>query len=143
MAEALGLASAVAGLASLAIQVSQISFQYVSGVRHASKIVSAYLQELSALTSVVLRLQNVLEQPQVEAALAARSSIASSTTFDECAKEMQMLKSKLERHLSEKGFRSKLKALSWPLEEKETRHFMELFHRYCNTFNVAVSAETL
>lgn len=143
MAEALGFAAAVAGLASLAIQVSQISFQYVSGVRHTSKTVSTYLQELSALTSVILRIQDVVSQPQVQEGFTGNSSGLPTTSLDECSKQMQTLKNKLQRYLSDSGARARFRTLSWPLEEKETRHFIETFHRFCNTFNSIVSANTL
>ena len=143
MAETLGLAAAIAGLASLAIQVSQISFQYVSGVRHTSKTVSNYLQELSALTSVILRLQNAVEQPEVQDALTSGAFAPPIASFRECTEQMQILKDKLERYMCEPGIRSKVRALSWPLEDRETRHCVEMFHRYCNTFNMIVSADTL
>lgn len=56
IADPLSVADFVAGLVSLAIQLSQLSFQYVSSVTGSSKGWSSYIQELSTLTSVLLKL---------------------------------------------------------------------------------------
>ncbi|KAH0564763.1 hypothetical protein GP486_001846 [Trichoglossum hirsutum] len=143
MAEALGLAAGVAGLISLAIEVSRLSFEYASAARHSSKIVSGYLRELSALTSVILRLQDAAEQLEVQNALGARPSGLPNASVMECIEQMEKLKEKLERYKSSSGIRAKVKPLAWPFEEKDTRHLTETFQRYCSIFDMILSADTL
>lgn len=142
MAEALGLASAVAGLVSLAIEVSRISFEYASGVRHASKAVSDYLRELSALTSVILRLQNATTRPEVRNALEDLPAEPADPSILECMGDMTRLKTKLEKYTGN-GLRMKIKTLLWPFEEKETRKLAEMFQRYCSILEAMISADTL
>jgi hypothetical protein len=143
MAEGLALASSVAGLASLAIQLTQVSFQYVSDVRKASKAISSYLQELSVLTSVLLRLQDVVDMPDIRELLAVRPSTLSATAIRECRTELDHLKSKLEKRTSKDGLLGNLKVLTWPFEEKETRRTVDMLHRFREIFHAALSSDTL
>ncbi|KAI9864361.1 MAG: hypothetical protein M1813_003281 [Trichoglossum hirsutum] len=142
MAE-VGLAAAVAGLISLAIEVSHLSFEYASAVRHTSRSVSGYLRELSALTSVVLRLQDAAERLEVRNALGDRPPGLPNASVMECIEQMKKLKEKLERYVSGSGIRGKVKSLAWPFEEKDTRHLTEMFQRYCSIFDMILSADTL
>lgn len=62
MAEALGLASSIAGLLSLTIETYRISAKYISGVRNASKLAKALLSELDALKKVLVDLDGLIAE---------------------------------------------------------------------------------
>ncbi|KAI4143150.1 MAG: hypothetical protein LQ340_007098 [Diploschistes diacapsis] len=140
MADVLGLASAVAGLVSVAIEVSRISFEYASEVRHASKAVSDYLRELSALTSAVLRLQEVTAKSEVQKALDDAPSQVGPLL--QCMDDMTKLRAKLGKYTGS-GLRTKIKSLLWPFEETETRKQAEMLRRYCGLLELMMSADTL
>lgn len=141
MAEAVALAASIAGLTSLAIQLTQISYHYVSDLRDASKAVLSYIRELSALTSVLLRLQEVLEIPDVTNLLSSRPSSLSKQSMDIYMAEITAVKSGLEKRASKTGLSAKLKSLSWPLEEKETKRSVDTLHRIHGLLNSALSAD--
>ena len=142
MADPLSLASAIAGLASLAIEVSRISFEYASEVRHASKAVSEYLRELSALTSAVLRLQGALSSREVQDALEDSASQAANPSILQCLDDMETLRIRLDKYAAS-GVRRKFQTLLWPFEEKETRKSAEMLHRHCSALDLLLSADTL
>jgi hypothetical protein len=143
MAEAVGLAASIAGLAGLTIQLAQVSFQYVSSVHGASKAVSSYLQELSALTSVLLRLHTVVDIPDIQKILADRPFAISTSAIDECQTQLKELKLKLEHRISKDGFLANLKPMTWPFEEKETKRIVDKLHRFHDIFHSAVSSDTM
>jgi hypothetical protein len=62
MAEALGIASGIAGLLSLTIETYRISAKYISGVRNASKVVNDLLRELNALKKVLVDLDGLIAE---------------------------------------------------------------------------------
>ncbi|KAL2073364.1 hypothetical protein VTL71DRAFT_10688 [Oculimacula yallundae] len=141
MAEAIALAASVAGLASLAIQLTQISYQYVSDLRGASKSVSSYIRELATLTTVLVRLQEVLDKPDVTDLLSSRPSSLSKVAMDIYIEELTAVKIGLENRAEKAGLGAKLKKLSWPLEEKETKKFVDTLHRIHGVLNSALSSD--
>jgi hypothetical protein len=146
MTEALGIAASIAGLASLTIQITQISFQYVSDITSASKCQADYLQELSALTSVLLRLQQATSDPDISHLLASRDDTISTDAINNCNKQLEHVKSKLEKRsvaLAEPGPFSKLKLLGWPFEEKETKKLVATLHRFHDIFLSALATDHL
>ena len=146
MAEALGIAASIAGLASLTIQITQISFQYVSDITDASKSQASYLQELSALTSVLLRLQQATSNPDIGHLLTTRDASISADAIQSCTEQLEQVKSKLEKKsaaLAEPGPLSKLKLLAWPFQEKETKKLVATLHRFHDIFLSALATDHL
>lgn len=71
MSDPISVAGTVAGLVSLALQLSQVSLQYVASVKNSSKAWSSYIRELSALTSALIRLQTASEAQECGSVLAS------------------------------------------------------------------------
>jgi len=67
MAEALGLASSIAGLLSITLETYRISAKYISGVRNASKHVTDLLRELDALKKVLVNLDGLIAEVDEDA----------------------------------------------------------------------------
>jgi hypothetical protein len=209
MSDPISVAGTVAGLVSLAIQLSQVSYWYVAsikglgpGITHpwvpinpptlfvgtqqpmgnsmgthithgflpthpylagthgfyppmgyswaykgSSEAWSSYIQELSALTSVLLRLQTASEVQERSTVLASRAPNADKGAIDECVRELQQLKSKLDAKLAQKGhgLRGKLHvdALVWPFSESDTQKKVDMLHRYHGIFSSALLADNL
>ncbi|KAK4212693.1 hypothetical protein QBC37DRAFT_401244 [Rhypophila decipiens] len=126
MADPLSTVASVAGLLSLAIQLSQLSFQYVASIKGSSKAWSSYIVELSSLTSVLLKAQQASDAADKHTIITA-SSIPPSAIY-ECQAELSQLKAILSEKLRKQGLRGKLEMLAWPFSESETekRHAEEL-----------------
>jgi hypothetical protein len=143
MAEVLGIASSVAGLVSLTVTVSQLSLQYFSDIRKTSKTVQDYTRELSALHSVLLRIQEMVEAPEYHQIFAKRPSAfpVPATAIRRCEAELADLKTRLEERGKKSRWSAKIAALGWPMEAKETRKSVDMFHRYLEIFNTALSLD--
>jgi hypothetical protein len=144
MADPLSAIGSIAGLVSLAIQLSQLSFQYVSGVKGSSKAWSAYIQELSTLTTVLLKLQQASEHVDGQTTLHILPSPGvPASSIQECHKELDSLKSALSEKLKKRGLRRKLEILIWPFSESETQKKVLTLHQFSNLFGSALVADSL
>ncbi|PGH23688.1 hypothetical protein AJ80_02294 [Polytolypa hystricis UAMH7299] len=113
MAEALGLAGNAVGLVSLVLQVSQISYQDAAELKGVDGLSS---------TSGTNGLVAALEQ---------------------CSRELEQLKKKLEKKAAASTIRGKLYVLTWPFSEAEVKEKVEMLHRYSGIFSAALTADTL
>lgn len=144
MAEPISAAASIVGLVSLAIQLSQLSFQYISSLKGSSKAWSSYIQELSTLTSVLLKLQQVCDcagAQDVSRLLPAPG--LSSDSIRECHNELDSLKSTLSEKLQKRGLRGKLEKLSWPFSESDTQAKVLMLHRFSGLFESSLVADNL
>jgi hypothetical protein len=127
MAEAIGFASAVAGLVSLVGQVSKLSYTFISDVRKASKSQKLYLQEVSALAEVLLRIEQALE---VEELGAIQPPSIPTKALQDCQELLVSMKTSLENSTqSSSRFKKMKSSLKWPFNEKEVKKLVEMVHR--------------
>ncbi|KAF2656906.1 hypothetical protein K491DRAFT_355337 [Lophiostoma macrostomum CBS 122681] len=134
MAEAVGLAAAIAQLAGLTVELTKLSYTYLNDVRNASKARKMYLREVSALTDVLLRLEMSLQDsvalgPQQS----ARSNPIPSTTISDCHDVLSLQRSALEKNFNR---------LLWPFHEKELKKAIEKVHRFRDIFSDYITADT-
>jgi hypothetical protein len=144
MAEAIGIASGIAGLLSLTITVINTSYQYVSSAHGASKSISAYLQELASLKTLLIKLDEVAHSlDTVEIFRECSPALLSMTSIDQCQMVLGQLQSKLLKQNTGNLLLSHLNRLSWPFAEVETRRLIETIHRHRCTFETTLSANGL
>lgn len=142
MAEAIGTASAIAGLLTLAGQIAKFSYTYLSEFQNASKSQRSYLLEISALSDVLLQVESILDNED----RAFLSSVASqlSTMVEKCRTELEDLKNELEaRVVKEYGkFRRFQSDAIWPFKEKEIKGHIDCIHRFRNLIANIISLNT-
>jgi hypothetical protein len=91
MAGVLGLASAIASLVTLPAQITQQSYGYISDIRNASKSQKMYLQKVTALTDVLLRIEEAVEESTAHSSL-NRWTAYTNEVIKECQKHLSGLK---------------------------------------------------
>ncbi|KAJ2931521.1 hypothetical protein H1R20_g5586, partial [Candolleomyces eurysporus] len=142
MAEAIGTASAIAGLLTLAGQIAKFSYTYLSDFQNASKTQRSYLLEISALSDVLLQVESILESEDQT----FLSSVASqlSGMVEKCRKELEDLKNELEtRVVKEYGrFKRFQSDVIWPFKEKEIKGHIDSIHRFRNLIANIISLNT-
>ncbi|KAF1955877.1 hypothetical protein CC80DRAFT_446803 [Byssothecium circinans] len=141
MGDPLSVTGTVGSLVGLAIQLSQVSYQYVASVKGSSKAWSSYIQELSALTSVLLRLQAASEVQERGSVLTVLEPNVSKDAVNKCISDLQQLKAKLDGKLARRGVMGKLDALAWPFSEPDTQKNVDMLHRYHGLFSSALLAD--
>lgn len=150
MAEAIGVSSGVITLAALAPTVSQLSYDYVQKVRDAPKSVSRHLQEIVALRSALLNVQETLAPPEITPALQSHGELLPKSLIMGCHTELETIKAKLQTRSDTRsrwGFKSKVQRLTWLLQERDTLQLVEklsrwnnLCHSFVATYNLLVAS---
>lgn len=128
------LAASVAGLLSLTITVVDISHRYFSSAKNTTRTVKGYFRELEALKLLLadLKALEVYDLPN-----------ATVTALEGCHGELERLRSKLQKRSTDSAFSTAIYRLAWPFAEEETRHLIEVIHRYLDIFNAALSSHNV
>jgi hypothetical protein len=134
MAEAIGVAASLAGLVTLAVQITKLSYSYVSDVRNAPRTQKQYLQEVSAFTDVLLRAEQASQDAEDLGLVARRPASLSDSAISDCRKLLNSLQVELEKHS---------RRIFWPLSEKEVRKNIDALQRFRSIFADFVSANVL
>lgn len=144
MAEALGIASGVAGLVSLTITVYGITYEYVSAVRGASSVVLRFLQEVQYMRTVLEKIEQMtkgLDDREVFGD--GGSCLFSIQETDKYFELLESLRLDLEARRGDHSFRRKIKTLTWPFSEKKTMGHLESLHRYLEIYKTALALDSL
>jgi hypothetical protein len=100
----------------------------LSDIRGASKSQKLYLQEISALTEVLLRIEQALE---VQDLGAFRPSSILAEDLKHCQELLGSIKATLEKATEHTGrFKRFRLSVKWPFDEKEVKKLVEMLHRY-------------
>lgn len=146
MADPLTLATSVASLISLTLQVATLTTDFANYTSDAIRGPKSLFSELKALSSVL---------EQLEALLTAQTSCLTFTKTsvlfvanEGCRKELGILLEKLKKHGSVRKdgtdggkVRYVLRRIQWPLQARETRDAVEGIHRYVEVFMFALNIE--
>lgn len=122
MAEAIGVVSGIAQLVAIAVQITQLSYSYVSDVINAPRAQKTYLQEVSALTDVLFRLEQVIQDSE---AVTSRPGSLSDKVVSECHEQLALQRTKLEKHIHR---------LAWPFQDRELKKAIDDLHRFRGIF---------
>ena len=133
MAEVLAVVSGVAGLLSLAIEVSKILKEYTASVSDAKEDVKHLLQELQALKEILWQI-DALDNNKIEGAIASDTA--------ECIKILLDLREKLGERIQGSQYKIRLKRLTWTFSKKWTLEQVERLRRYLTIFQTAIGINT-
>lgn len=133
MAEAIGIASGIAQLLLLAAEITKVSYGYFRDVRKATQTQKSYLQEVSALTDVLFRLEYALCETEKLPQLNPRPASISRSTIAEWQKTLEAQKKRLEKHVS---------SFVWPFQDKDLRKAIDELHRMRNILSDFAIANT-
>ncbi|KAF7535505.1 hypothetical protein G7054_g5357 [Neopestalotiopsis clavispora] len=134
MAEAIGIASGIVGLLTVAAQVAKLSFGIFSDLKEASRTQRQYLQGVSALNDVLFRLDDAAKQAESLSLNVPRPPSLPEAAIKDCGGELQSICDNLQ---------GGIKGLKWLFQEKELKKKVDHLHRYHDIFSGYVSALTL
>ena len=145
MAEVLGVASGVAGLLSLTIEVIKITSTYINGVHGASTTMRRLLSELESMEDVLVKidtLSKTMDGVQVFGE-GDRSCLLSVRDGKHYLGLLIDVRNGLDAKATAGGFRKKLKAMTWPFSEEKTVSLIEALHRHLEICQTALSIDNL
>lgn len=140
MAEVLGLVASIIGVLQLTGALVSVGYDYIGGVKSASKDLQDLVDELHSLGKVLIILQEHADSNPKSAALQKLNS--SDGPLKGCTDQLDKLKSKLEAGKA-LGFKGKVKNLVWPLKEKETMQYISRIERHKSIFTFALTADQM
>ena len=144
MAEVLGIASGVAGLMSLTIEVFQISYDYIDKVHNASNTLCRFLRELQDLKVVIIMVEQMTKSIDEQTIFGPDHycllSIAQSNEYLDL---LEIIRHKLEKRKVYGSFQQKLKALTWLFSEDKTPGLIQALHRHLEKYRTALALDNL
>ena len=144
MAEVLGIASGVAGLMSLTIEVFQISYDYIDKVYNASNTIRLFLKELQDLKIVLIKVEQMTKSTDDPDIFGDDPScLLSIGESNEYVDLLGTIRHKLEKRRADGSFRQKLKSLTWPFSEDKTLGLIQALHRHLDIYQTALALDNL
>ncbi|KAI9711784.1 MAG: hypothetical protein M1820_001929 [Bogoriella megaspora] len=134
MAEIIGIASGIASLVTLIAQITQLSYAYISDIRTAPRVQKQYLREVTALTDVLLRAEDVAQSAENIKPVSQRPISLSEEIIQDCMTELECLRVELEKHP---------RRFLWVIREPELKKQIEALQRFRSIFSDFISTHTL
>lgn len=142
MAEVLAIASGIAGILSLTIEVIGISYKYIAGVRGASDAVQGFVKELEELKVVLLKIEEIAEESDDRQIFGhSGSCLLSIEDGGDYLELLGPIHEKLKKGSGHDSIRKKLKALTWPFSEDKTLALISMLHRHLEIFKTALAVD--
>ena len=134
------LATGVAGLLPLALQLIKLTNSYIDEIRNAPDYIANLKQELSALAEVLDRLEVFLKTEEAKGTAFDDFAVLCKTR-DACHERMTPLAAKLEA--SQEGGKASglFHRIKWPLKSEATVAVTQDLSRYAATFHFALNIE--
>lgn len=137
MGDPFTIATGVAGLLSLTLQVTKITVEYVKGAGKASGAIEQFRQELRALQNVLKLFEEFLKVDAPKGAFQKASVLYMANSS--CERQLRKLLAKFEKNIKGGRFSQAVDRPTWPFDEKEHHRAVEDLHRYVQTFQFALN----
>lgn len=142
----LSFSSGIAGLLSLTIEITKLTYEYVSGVKDAPKSAQNLLTETTAIENILRDLRNkVLLNPDVSAMFksAAMDQSARVKLLQQCEADLSSLLKELQRNSGLTSKLSSLQRLKWPFKEGEMQDKLTRLRWFQSQLATLASHDTL
>jgi hypothetical protein len=134
MAEIIGIVSGIAGLVTLAAQITKLSYGFMLDIKNASRTQKQYLREVSALTEALLGAEQASQDAETLGLVIKRPNPLSESVIADCRTELASLLSDLEKHSHR---------LLWSLLEQDLRKRIDELQRFRSVFQSFITANIL
>lgn len=142
MAE-LAIASGIAGLASLIIEMVKITCAYTTDLASAERTVFNYLTTLRSLEAVLVQFGSLAEADRLKRLVPNRPQALSTAAIRDCHSHLTQIQNKINKRFTVDGHLKLLDALCWPLKKQETQDSIRALQQYRDTFHAALSIDLL
>ncbi|OAP63558.1 hypothetical protein AYL99_02785 [Fonsecaea erecta] len=132
-------ASSVAGLVTLALQVSATIAMYVGAIKERTNTIRDLHDELLLLGEVLSGLRDFMESEKIKGRALDTQSVLSQAIRD-CRHRMERIGDRLKPSTGGKLARA-IDQLKWPFEQREVMQMVDNLRRYTQTFQFAFTME--
>lgn len=133
-------ATSVAGLLSLAIQVTQILYNQIGTIKNAPKDTKDLLDELQRLCQVLTSLEEFLKTQALKGHLFKGTSLLVSA-IQGCHDKITAVKPRLEKLVRKQGFAQILERGKWYYDRDEHQELVTSLHRYLGIFQISLNVD--
>jgi hypothetical protein len=138
--DGVSVASNIAGLVTLALQISQTIHEYIVAVKNKSKDIAELQEELILLSENLNNLRDILEDEKLK----GRSFDPASTLWSaikDCRKRIERIGDKLLPTSAGGKVERVLDRLKWPFKQDEVMRMIENLRRFSSIFQFALNIE--
>ena len=139
MADPLSISASVAGLLSLAIQVSQLLYAQIQTTRHAPRDAKELLDELKAIEGVLKRLDAFLREQNIDARNFGATSMLAEA-IQGCTVKILDIQGRVEK-LNKHSVGGLVERGKWYYKQDERREIVAYLHRSLTIFQLSLSVE--
>ncbi|KAE9366849.1 ankyrin [Stipitochalara longipes BDJ] len=139
MIDPFSLATGLAGLISLTIELTRTTCEVVGSVKNSGQNVANLQSELNALRTVMNQLCIFFKTSNGIESFAETAALVETHHF--CKTRLEKMILKLQHFRDGGKFARGFRALTWPLNEKETREIAQDLHRCAQTFSLSLTVE--
>ncbi|KAF5870500.1 putative ankyrin repeat protein [Botrytis fragariae] len=139
MAEALGVASSIAGLVSLADTVVRLGYKYIRDVKDAEKSVQNLVEEVNNLSGVLHSLDNVAQALETQ-----DNSVHSSSKIQHlysCQTTLEKITDQLEKAIP--AVKSTSQKLKWPFKKAAISELLKEIQNHKSTMIMALNTQQM
>lgn len=140
MMDALTLATSVAGLLSLAIQVSQILSDQIRTVANAPQDAQDLLDELQLLRQVLTSLEAFLKAQAAKGYVFEGTSVLVNAIRG-CGDKITAVKLRLEKLVRKQGVAQLIERGKWFYDHAERHDLVTSLHRYLGMFQISLNVD--
>ena len=136
--------ASVVAIYQLAATISGLCFRYGQGVRQAEKDADLIISEIDTFQTYLRTLKEVLvkEGTTTERLQSLHHIIdGESAVLKRCGRDLQTLKTKLEKVQSEGRFQGAIHRLSWPLKQEEVKKTLNTLKRFTEAVDRALNVD--
>ena len=139
--------ASVIAIYQLAASISGLCFRYGQGVRHADKDADLVINEIDTFQTYLRALKEILVKEDAAAdgfeRLQSLHQIidGESAALKCCGRDLQTLKTKLEKVQSEGRFQGAIHRLSWPLKQEEVKKTLDTLKRFTEAVDRALNVD--
>ena len=134
------LASGVAGLISLGLELTTITYKYLRDVHDAPEEAKRLYNELLALKEILEKLHDFLKKQETrQIPFNSTSALVASTKL--CKKDLEYLKERLAKFKKVYEEKKWCRRLAWPFQKDEHSSVLRRIKDYAQVFHFSVSME--
>ena len=145
--DAVTAVASVVAIYQLAAAISGLCFRYGQGVRQADKDADIIISEIDTFQIYLRTLKEILlkEDGATDDFVGLQSLHhiigGESAALKRCGRELEILKTKLEKVQSEGRFQGVIHRLSWPLKQEEVRKTLDTLKRFTEAVDRALNVD--
>ncbi|KAJ4351397.1 uncharacterized protein N0V89_006739 [Didymosphaeria variabile] len=143
MADPLSIASGIAGLITLSSAVVAAGYKYIESVRSPPNDVKNLISDISSLSVLFAQLVSYAASP-TGLSRTAFEEFAQQHVLSDCETALQTALSLVQGYDASKGSHSHsvVKALSWPMKQKEVNKIRDRINKVCIELKLALSIDS-